>query len=1079
MKKLLVTLIFAFIACLCFAQNLPPVGIADTIEVLEQVPILIDVKANDYDPDGDEFWLFDIVGYNAFVELIDEKVWFRSKATHGSLQARYRLRDSDWALSPKTIIFINLLPNPDIPTAVADTIQLMQLASQPVDILNNDTDPNGDLLKINTIYSPSNCSVVMSSDSLYVTVTPYPGSDNCDFRYDVIEKNTSGQLMSFKVLVYADLTTNPDMPQIYPDRIISTGGIEIMADVLDNDLDNQGDLIEIAGFSQPAHGTLILSNNKFYYTPELSYTGNDSFKYSIREALDTTIYTSYTNVDITVLKNPDCPVAVADEAQGMTAVELIIDVLANDYDINDDAFIITKIDGGTITADQKVKYKSSNLQLNADTIFYKIAETGNPNSFSEWTPVCISLAVNPGLPVAVADTILVRGGIPVSFRPLMNDIPNSIDTLIMNFYIEDAPQSGHWGKAFVVKDTFNYISTYQANGVDRFRYRIRSSTAANLAMGDIVFICESKFYDSLEISNINAGVHGSGFLFCRYSELPGLGLFLTSPGWNDNFSSHFRFPKGDRKTTIFNSTLWAGGLDGQNALHLAGERYKQGPANSGGIDYQPGPVAEQYNNDYLMRYLRTWKVSREEVECHIKNYQKPGYAPPETILNWPGNGNTANGEAPLLAPYFDKNADGNYNCLDGDYPLIRGDQTVFLMYNDDCEHTESSGSPILMEVHAMVYGFNTPSDTSVYNSVFVHYDLINRSGNTYTNFYTGIFTDTDLGFAIDDYIGCNVQKGSFYAYNGKPKDGAGQSWAYGENPPAQSVTILAGPYKDEDGLDNAPEDCSESINGLNYGNGIADDERLGLSSFMSFNTYDAAGPYMFDPTTAEQYYNLMQARWIDGTPMQYSGMGHAITGAVGPDCKYMFPGDSDPLNWGTHCLQPNGGYNQSGKYWTEADAQNKSGDRRGIGSVGPFTFQPGQIQEIEVAFCVGEATEGVPGSAVDNLFVGISQIKEQVNNGQIIAPNNELGFNKRLITAPGIKLYPNPVGSYLTFELSEFNESGPVEFAIYDLLGTMVIKGKGSAYSRQTINVSKLSPGLYLLKMQHSSMSRVSKFVKK
>ncbi len=48
-----------------------------------------------------------------------------------------------------------------------------------------------------------------------------------------------------------------------------------------------------------------------------------------------------------------------------------------------------------------------------------------------------------------------------------------------------------------------------------------------------------------------------------------------------------------------------------------------------------------------------------------------------------------------------------------------------------------------------------------YNSretVFVHYDLINRSENTYHDFYFGVFADVDLGYAWDDYIASYVKK---------------------------------------------------------------------------------------------------------------------------------------------------------------------------------------------------------------------------------------------------------------------------------------------------------------------------------
>ncbi|MEI7982085.1 MAG: T9SS type A sorting domain-containing protein, partial [Bacteroidota bacterium] len=58
-----------------------------------------------------------------------------------------------------------------------------------------------------------------------------------------------------------------------------------------------------------------------------------------------------------------------------------------------------------------------------------------------------------------------------------------------------------------------------------------------------------------------------------------------------------------------------------------------------------------------------------------------------------------------------------------------------------------------------------------------------------------------------------------------------------------------------------------------------------------------------------------------------------------------FPGESDTLNWGAGCQPPNGQKN-----WTEKTAENEPGDRRGLGSVGPFTFYPGEMKELDLVF---------------------------------------------------------------------------------------------------------------------------------
>ena len=60
-----------------------------------------------------------------------------------------------------------------------------------------------------------------------------------------------------------------------------------------------------------------------------------------------------------------------------------------------------------------------------------------------------------------------------------------------------------------------------------------------------------------------------------------------------------------------------------------------------------------------------------------------------------------------------------------------------------------------------------------------------------------------MGGHTDDYVGCDVQRGLGYAYNGDAFDGpTGLSLGYGENPPAFGVDFFEGPFQDEDGIDN-------------------------------------------------------------------------------------------------------------------------------------------------------------------------------------------------------------------------------------------------------------------------------------
>ncbi|MHC1773959.1 MAG: Ig-like domain-containing protein [Lentimicrobium sp.] len=1067
MKSLIFILLLNFFFVISsFGQNNPPVANTDSLEVMEQVPVLIDVKVNDYDPDGDQIIIHMVDPHFGEVDVVDEKILYRSDPGFSSDYLRYSIRDDQtpYMVSPYAIVKIALLPNPDIPVAVADTFELMKLLPHNLDLRVNDFDLNSDVMKIYEITSPENCTVQISGDSLSVNVVPGLAY-SCKFSYRLKEAGTETNYISDRVTVRIYTIDNPDIPVISPDTAYSTGGIAVSIPVLDNDSDPQGDEIEISTITQASDGLVTINGDELTYLPDLSFTGTDQFQYNIRETADHSIYTDKTTVKVYVSKNPDCPVGVEDNASGTTAVPMTIDVLANDYDVNGDAFEIKDVSRGTITAENKILFQSLPTALGQDSIFYRVMETNNPLSFSEWTKVNIQLAVNPDLPVTVDDYLTTHAGIPIEIRPLINDIRNAEDTLILSFASNNTfvPRQG---AVYTTDDVVNYVPAYQAGGSDEIRYFVKGNGGNSvLAVGKIyVTITEQPYYDSLQVNNINAGVHANGSLFSKFMHLP----VPVISGLGD-MEPHFRFPADAKTNTIFAGSAWVGGFDQSGELHFAGNRY-----TDEGFDFQAGPVSEDYDTTYYLKFGRIWKISKAEIEYHKQNYHQQGYQPVEAILSWPGNGNPALGQAEQLAPYADLNNDGIYNCMDGDYPLIRGDQTIFFMYNDDTPRPEGDTDPMEIEIHGMAYAFDAPSDTALFNTVFVHYDLINRSTNSYTDCHLGIFTDLDIGLATDDYIASDVTRGTYYGYNGKETDGNGQYFAYGDNPPAQSVTILAGPYKNDDGLDNPDGGCDESINGLNFGNNIIDDERLGLSIFSNFQRFDNGIPIEPPPLSEIQLFNYLKGIWSDFTPFMYGGNGHGETGTVGPECNFMYPGNSDPHNWGTDCEFPEGGYNQGTRFWTEEETRNNPGDRRGLGAIGPFSFSPGQVHEVEVAYCTGQGNSG-PGSSVDQLLRNIDSLLFKVAHNGLIVPNNALSI-KPDESIESFRIYPNPASTFITLQGIQMNQ--PFEYAIYSMVGTKVASGKWLPGAQTAIDIHNLTHGMYILKLTTGKSVLSGKFIR-
>ncbi|MCK9204939.1 MAG: hypothetical protein M0P58_10970 [Bacteroidales bacterium] len=517
--------------------------------------------------------------------------------------------------------------------------------------------------------------------------------------------------------------------------------------------------------------------------------------------------------------------------------------------------------------------------------------------------------------------------------------------------------------------------------------------------------------------------------------------------------AEYEIPKGSNKTSMFSTSLWIGGIDINNNLKLAAYRYGQGPTTATAHtknDFWPGPLTVDgtaaIDVETCANYDKLYQMTRTEVQEFLAWWDDkaayPDYTIPKSILDWPAHGDMSKGQAFYLAPFYDVNGDGIYDPRQGDYPyydlannlcpknlkpgelvarakikngepsdtmgilvdqVLKGDQTLWCVYNDKGNyHSETTGDPIGMEIRAQYFAFATNDEIN--NMTFYSYEIINRSTYTLTGTYFSQWVDPDLGYANDDYVGCDVNRGLGYCYNGTPIDGTGQSYAYGAHPPAVGVDFFQGPYMDPDGYDNpsfkgstlkgpsfkgscdmvgmngtvidmsyGPNEMytapfmvrSEAINGVNFGDGIKDNERYGMRRFVYHNNSNAGVPsYMTDPNYASEYYLFLRGIWKDNSKMIYGGNAHYSAGGYGPECDFMFPDETDLCDWGTNGQPPNGQ-----KKWTEDIAGNNPQDRRFMQSAGPFTLLPGACNYITVGIPWARSITGTPLESVKLLKI--------------------------------------------------------------------------------------------------------------
>jgi|GEM_PF-191679 len=1037
-----------------------------------------------YDPDGDAFHMEDVEDpeHGEADESSSNTFWVTITENYMGLDSleielREEVLPGEWGLQNESYFKLDVSPNAEYPWANNDTMTVIRGDTAVFYVLENDIDQQNDQLIIEDAHKEYfKPTIYYSDDETTVTIVPDVFADTGLFRYfeyQAVEQENELHLSNW-ASGYLHVLPNPNLPVAVNDTITLEAGFEVQIPALANDTDINGDELKVSEV-WTAYNTVFFEYNDsvVFVTPYAYAHGQVELLYRLEETGNAAHYDEG-KIILYITENQNPPVAINDTIYMNAYDSISFNPMDNDYlpftgevsvkDIKKEGLLdfAPTIENDTIDQSLINVYLNSNYE--GELCFkYNFAYINQPGMVSDFGEVCIMVTPDPDSLLAVGDIIETNFLFPIEgFNILANDQIAPSDTIDQIFYSShpDLLAGGYNTGLFQAQPNDFIYGTYNL-----YYYLFKDYPPANNPSPQSFARIKVKVdnlhrTDLLDINNFNAGFSAYGNHFY------------------DIITQHeflkFEVPKGSGKRSVFSNALWVGGLH-NDTLHLTAEQYRQY-----GADFFAGPVSGTYTNTDKQKY-RVWKLHKSEIDYHITHYTDPGYEPVEAIATWPGNGDTSLGQAEHLAPFFDQNNDGVYDPFAGDFPLIRGDQSLFFIFNDSEQpHYETGGRPLGIEVHGNAYAFDNPNDSTDFNTIFVHYDVYNRSDNTYENTYVGIFNDFDLGYAWDDYIGSDVGRGAAYVYNGNAVDGFGERNAYGENPPVQAMVILGGPTMDADDLDNPTGGCDESINGINFGDAIVDNERLGMTGF-SYLGGNLAYPLPNNPQNAIEYYNYMIGKWKDNTHLIYGGSGHINNPqTVGPECKFAYPGASDPLNWGTNCEFPNGGFNQNGYFWDEKTVGNYPGERAAISNTGPFTFEPGEKQSIDIAWVYARDFDlNDDKQAIDIMNQRIDTIRQRVENGGIIyLPTYSVGITENMHESLDFTVFPNPAtGEEFYIDLRQVSFPGCTAFHINDMMGRNIQSGMLSSGKINPIQITGIKSGIYVIVLKSGENILVKKVV--
>ncbi|MEQ9426496.1 MAG: Ig-like domain-containing protein [Cyclobacteriaceae bacterium] len=322
----------------------------------------------------------------------------------------------------------------DPPVADNDTGALLIGGSEVINLADGDSDIDGtlDLSSISISSGPSNGTLLINNDGT-VTYTHTNTTTLMDtFTYTIADNEG---LVSNVATVEITLSEPNEAPIADNDDAVVEEGETITIQVTDGDVDNDGslDLTSVSIVDQVSHGTLISGNDgTVTYEHDGSETTTDQFTYTITD--NDGALSNVATVSIQITPVNDAPVAVEDSDVVLEGGEVLIDISANDTDI-DGMLDLTSIEitinpaNGVVDLDGQgaVNYTHDGSETSEDSFFYTIKD--DAGLLSNEVEVLIEVTPVNDAPIADDDqaTVAEGGTIQIDILDGDTDVDGTLD----------------------------------------------------------------------------------------------------------------------------------------------------------------------------------------------------------------------------------------------------------------------------------------------------------------------------------------------------------------------------------------------------------------------------------------------------------------------------------------------------------------------------------------------------------------------------------------------------------------------------------------------------------------------------
>ncbi|HKS37549.1 MAG TPA: tandem-95 repeat protein, partial [Verrucomicrobiae bacterium] len=414
------------------AFNDPPIAVNDSANTLEDISVTIDVLANDSDPEGSPLTITAANTTNGVVNFTSNNLVFTPATNfNGAVTLGYTI--SDGTNTAAANVFVTVAPFNDPPFAVNDSTNTIEDTSVTINVLANDSDPEGSPLTITAATTTNGVVNFTGTNLVFSPATNFTGAVTLGYTISDGTNTASAN-------VFVTVGAFNDPPIAVNDSTNTLEDTSVTINVLANDSDPEGSPLTIAA-ANTTNGVVNVTGTNLVFLPATNFTGAVTLGYTVSDGTNT----ASASVFVTVGPVNDPPVAANDNYSAAPETLLTIPapgVLTNDTDVEGNALtaalVSTATQGSlTLNADGSFTYLPAINYVGPDSFTYR-ANDGSANSAIATVNITVtSLAdvavlkagpalVTPNASFVYTITVTNRGPSPATNVVVIDALPTNV-----------------------------------------------------------------------------------------------------------------------------------------------------------------------------------------------------------------------------------------------------------------------------------------------------------------------------------------------------------------------------------------------------------------------------------------------------------------------------------------------------------------------------------------------------------------------------------------------------------------------------------------------------------------------------